>query len=495
MMLRIWRPSSWLAVAALGAVPIWTFAHLISVFQERFTFPADLEWCEGGTLYHAWRLLHGLPLYGPADSVFAPFPYPPVHTWALAGAGLFGLDYGVGRMLSILSFLLLCAVVFHAVAQHGSLRSVAVGFGLLALSLFAVDYPTVGCWYDLVRVDTFQMALVVVALGLAGGPRHTRAQAIGLCIALTASVFTKQTGAFWAAWIILFLLVTRWRYGLAVGGGTAALCGALLGILQWRTDGQFWNWIVAYVARHHVETERLARGIETVADAAPYLLALPVLFAVALWRKTLDRRSLLWVGALVCAVPASFLPYAKQGGYANNLMPILLLGAPTTALVALDLLSSMVNPRRARLAAYVLLAAGAVWLLVRAPRWDDFRPHPALWKAAENLDGVLANLEGNVVVPASPFLAVQSGHAGEQWHEITHMDATLAGFSASNTDKVLAIQADWVVVGGGTDSDLPPNYVLHSLIPVEARVPTQCGLSIELKEIWKRVDSEARSGQ
>src|SRR4051812_24417798 len=49
--------------AALIAWAGWRAGQLACVFAQRLTYPLDLEWCEGGNLYEAYRLLHRLPLY------------------------------------------------------------------------------------------------------------------------------------------------------------------------------------------------------------------------------------------------------------------------------------------------------------------------------------------------------------------------------------------------------------------------------------------------
>src|SRR6185369_17699979 len=86
----------------LGALTL-TSTALIAVFLivslSRITFPFELEWFEGLTIDTAYRLAHGLPIYGPADETYAPGLYPPLHYlvtlpfllathWSLFGARL-----------------------------------------------------------------------------------------------------------------------------------------------------------------------------------------------------------------------------------------------------------------------------------------------------------------------------------------------------------------------------------------------------------------------
>ena len=104
------RVSAWRLLLELG-VAVWALYQvsiLYSVFFARLTYPMDLEWMEGGTLYEAFRLLHGQPLYVKPVTTWAPYPYPPVQPWLLTIVGFLHLDFWTGRIVSILFFSLLC---------------------------------------------------------------------------------------------------------------------------------------------------------------------------------------------------------------------------------------------------------------------------------------------------------------------------------------------------------------------------------------------------
>src|SRR4051794_35255251 len=131
---------------------LWHVAVLARIFALRLTYPMDAEWMEGGELYHAWRWLHGLSVYGAPSQGFVPYGYPPFHFVVLAGVGrIFGLDCPVGRAVSILVFLLACAVLFREAwrALGGGPRGGALGG--LAVGLAMAAFPVTGGWYDLIR--------------------------------------------------------------------------------------------------------------------------------------------------------------------------------------------------------------------------------------------------------------------------------------------------------------------------------------------------------
>ncbi|HMA91276.1 MAG TPA: hypothetical protein VKP30_01265 [Polyangiaceae bacterium] len=140
---------------------LWPLLILCSVFVQRVGYPIDLEWCEGGSLYQAQRLLQGLPIYSKDDPYWAPFPYPPAHTLLLASVGWLHLDFSTGRLISIGFFLLLCWAVFQQVYAHGSRSAFGVAAAAFAVASIACGFPIVGQFYDLVRVDTMMIALTV----------------------------------------------------------------------------------------------------------------------------------------------------------------------------------------------------------------------------------------------------------------------------------------------------------------------------------------------
>src|SRR5688500_19741361 len=115
---RAERIAAWCAVL----VAAWPIGTLYFVFASRLAFPYDLEWCAGGSLYHAQRLLDGLPLYGGTEAVFQPFPYPPGYYAIVAGLGaITGLDYWTARFVSIAFFTAIVVVLVREVALHTGL--------------------------------------------------------------------------------------------------------------------------------------------------------------------------------------------------------------------------------------------------------------------------------------------------------------------------------------------------------------------------------------
>jgi hypothetical protein len=461
--LRGWK--KYLPLVALIPV-LWHVSVLLQIFSLRLTFPMDAEWMEGGELYHAWRWLHGLTVYGPPTQGFVPYGYPPFHFVVLAAFGkVFGLDYALGRGLSILMFALACAVLFREAwrALGGGPRAGALGG--LAVGLAAAAFPVTGGWYDFIRNDTLALALPVIAAGVVGDGRITVRRTLVVAALLVATVYTKQTGIFFAFWICLFVTIRAWRRGLLLAGVSVAAGLAILGLAYWSTDGWFWKW-VTLMSKHKFNMERLRSGPQAVMDFAPYLYAFPVLFVVLAVKRWLSARSALWAGMLLMSVPASILPHIKAGGFLNNLMPVVFLAGGCTLLLCADLVNGLRRwrPRAAAVALGVVLASAAGWLIVKRYDTRPFVVTADRRRKAEALNQLVRSLDGGVLMPDHPFVAVRNGNTLPQAHSMAYWDGWSAGlsmdiFGAVNTSKARWLLWNHAAVGGPNKPIGPYQYV------------------------------------
>src|SRR4029077_6383531 len=78
MMQRLRASLSWLLAAAFVGVNLAFIAQFLVVSLARDTYPFELEWFEGLAIDHAWRIIHGLPIYGLPDATFAAGYSPPL---------------------------------------------------------------------------------------------------------------------------------------------------------------------------------------------------------------------------------------------------------------------------------------------------------------------------------------------------------------------------------------------------------------------------------
>src|SRR5687768_4143326 len=144
------------ALAALSAAFLLLY---VTVAAARAAYPFELEWLEGGTLEHVWRILDGRSLYVAPSLEFTPFFYAPLYYYAAAAASLVvGPGFLALRLVSLAASAGCFALI--AVLVHRETRS-----GLAALAaagLFAATYRHTGAWLDLGRGDSLML------LGLLG---------------------------------------------------------------------------------------------------------------------------------------------------------------------------------------------------------------------------------------------------------------------------------------------------------------------------------------
>jgi hypothetical protein len=478
-----------LAVESLCAgLALWVTARLFYVFFTRISFPFDLEWCEGGTLYQAYRVIHGFPLYPQGNVTWAPFPYPPVHTAVLALIGLWHLDFWTGRLLSILMFAFMCAVIFRDIYRHAQRSSFGVTAGALAVATIVCGFPVVGQWYDLVRVDTMMLTLMVMGISSVSRREQSPRNIVISALLLTAAVYTKQTAVFLVLWCCLFAIVRDRRFGLRLSGLTLFFCVSLLALLQWTTHGTFWFWTVAGLQNHTLNTGRLLRGLRIVVRFAPFVVVVPLAAGWLAAKRQLSEKSTLWLGSLLAAIPASLLPFAKVGGYLNNLMPLVVFLGPSTALLAID------AAMRAPLPWSIIARWGTVLGLTTYVgtfhlNWKAFVPSSANRRGAEGLNELVRSLEGGVIVPYFAFLPARNGHYNLHWHRMVVLDAQWRRQPMDEISALYQSGARWVLInsrdGGVLETYVRSQFVLSRRLSSLTSVTTHTGAPAGVDELWE----------
>ena len=173
--------------AVLGAALAFVACYLAVAFA-RFSYPYPLEWLEGGALLNVQRALHGQALYGAPSVHFTGFLYTPLYYYVSAAAAwVFGLHLSTLRLVSIASSLVAFGAVGWLVWSETRNRWAAV----CAAGLFAASFRLGGAWFDLARVDSLFLALLLVGLVVARRTSTWRV-AVVAGLVLAAAFFAKQ---------------------------------------------------------------------------------------------------------------------------------------------------------------------------------------------------------------------------------------------------------------------------------------------------------------
>ncbi len=308
----------------------------------RITFPLELEWMEGGLLHQAQRLQRGLPIYPPPGPDFVPFLYTPLYPTVLAALGsVVGLDYAVGRLVSVLACLAIALAIARAVHHEGKPRAHLVA----AIGLFASGYVFTFRWYDVARPDMLYLALVLWGLvflheaGRDGRAEHRKALLGGVLMGL--GFLTKQTAAPFAAMGGIAALVLAPRCVPAYAAGLVAVAGGGVAVGNALTDGWLWTYVYELHQSHAFNRERFTtKTWGMFVHAAPFVVVLVGFIVGGAMARTArrgggplrdrllaQRGTLFWGFAAACGLLVSALGYATQWAEPNAFIPGVVMGA------------------------------------------------------------------------------------------------------------------------------------------------------------------------
>ena len=481
------------ATAAFACVAgLWQLALQTRLYVSRVGYPWDIEWLEGTWLYEAYRMIHGLSLYGPLTNGYIAPNHPPGYPIVLAIFGrLFGLDYATGRTVSFVCFLAAAGLVIRALVRGRRFEVQAWTLAVAAVGCSAAGASVCDGFYDLVREDAMAVFLCVLAACLVDTRSRLSSRRIAaVSLVLTALIFTRVPGVFLGAWIVVFATIRHRRSGLLIALGTIAACGLALVALEFKSRGYYWQLTISLVQDQRVNRQTMKQGLWLVTRFAPFLLALPVVVGALALRRRASSSMVLWVGLFAASLPTSLLPYGKVGGSFNDLMPAVFFVGPAAAFVVRDLLD-WVQPRE-RLA--LLLQSGlfvgfGVFLFARTYDLGRFAPSDATRRHALALNRRIAKLHDGVVAPCFPFVPIRTGHDTLQWADMSYLDMEWSGTRSLDLgDYVDHTHAKWVLVSGRetalTARELARRYVATE--PIEHAPATMVGLKHQVKYLLGR---------
>jgi len=398
------------ATLLIGAGGAYVLAYLFVAFS-RMGYPFELEWMEGGMVDHVGRVLSGLPVYAKPSIEFVSFLYPPLYYDA---AAVFAVVLGPGflplRLLSFLSSIGVFALLFQLVRREtGSVLA-----GGVAVGLFAATYDRVGGWFDIARLDSFYLMLLLAGIFVLRTVPSAWG-AVGAGALLSAAFLTKQSALVIVAPLLVYLALadlrrTSWFAGtvaLGMGGGSFLLD---------RVSGGWFHYYCFYLPSRH---PRLDGGLTAffTADLLPALPLATVLaaFYVATRLRGPGQRARFFFPLMAAGmVVSSWSVRNMVGAEVNNLLPAFAAVAMLAALGLHELRSRALAVeatswrRGARAAEVALLAQFA--LLAYDPRAHI--PAPADGAAGKKLVARLQAIPGEIFVPHHGYLARLAGKRG-----------------------------------------------------------------------------------
>ncbi|MBA3915162.1 MAG: hypothetical protein H0X25_15200 [Acidobacteriales bacterium] len=406
--------------AVLGVFALLPIVLFLVASLGRLRYPFPLEQLEGSMLLAAERIANGLPVYARPDFHFIPYMYAPAYYYVSGWAvRLLGPGFMALRLVSLLSLcgslvLIYCLVLLDA---HGSPKRRHLA-GLVAAGLYAVAYPWTHAWFDLGRVDSLYILLLLFAL-LCTRLSQKSLHPIFAAAAWTLAFLAKQT-IFPVAIILLCCDWQRPRRMVAGLGSFLVMTAISVTLLNHVTQG--WFWFYAFTVPH-ANTDLLLRPATFFISSqliAPFGMALLVIAAAwfYLFRAKVrvipnDQTARLYFFSGISTFLLCWFLQAHAGATANTPMPVYAVLAIIFGIAfgRLDAALALENSRE--WARILLLAATAIPLISSIYNPRDLIPHHPILSANQQLVDWMRSFSGDVFVPVNPYQAVV---AGKQWH-------------------------------------------------------------------------------
>ncbi|MHB1935175.1 MAG: hypothetical protein ACYCOR_01150 [Acidobacteriaceae bacterium] len=402
-----WRSRLEALTILLALVPIALF---LAASLGRLCYPFPLEQLEGPMLLAAERVARGLPIYVRPNFTFIPYMYAPVYYYVSGWAvRLLGPRFLSIRLISLVSTCASLAIIYLLVLfdAPGSRKRRHLA-ALAGVGLYAAAYPWTREWFDLGRLDSLYILLLLLAL-LSTRYLHPMAAAVVWTLAFLA----KQT-IFPVALVMLCVDWKRPRRMLLGVGSFLLMTAASCRLLDHATHG--WFWFYAFTVPHANADLWLRPAVFYLPSQliAPFGVALLIAGVAWAWTRPslADRRTRFYLLAAAALFGLCWFLQAHGGATANTPMPAYAILAVIFGIsfARLDAAFTSASRESARV---FLLAAVAIPLVSWVYNPHDFMPHRDFIASQEELIEWLRIFPGDVFLPSNSYEGVM---AGKQWH-------------------------------------------------------------------------------
>jgi 4-amino-4-deoxy-L-arabinose transferase-like glycosyltransferase len=414
-----------------------TVVYLV-VALRRLGYPYELEWLEGGAVEIVRRVSAGHQIYVQPSVHYVPYPYTPLYFWM---SGVLSYVTGVGflplRLVSLLSSLGSCVVLFMIVWKET--RDALAAF--LATGLFTATFAVSGAWFDIGRVDSLALFLLLICLYVA-----RRAQGIrgGLLVGLLVFVafMTKQNALLAAAPVLLMLSFTRRRVGITALITTAALVVGSTVLMNSLTHNWYGYYVFTELTHQHIERSVWKTFFTKDLRHTPWSIGLGLLGIFVAFRS---RASSIidwpfWSVAVAGLLGSALISRLHSGGGEDVLIQafagVALLGSFGFSMLDHYVSNSRttMKPTWAPTLVGALLTA-AVAVQIGALHYSPTRyiPTTADQRAGASFVALVRSISGPVIVSNHPYYETLAGKASWAQGEAAY-DVMRAGPSRARSD-------------------------------------------------------------
>jgi hypothetical protein len=370
---------------------------------RRMGYPFSYDQVEGGIVTSVWRIVHGYPLYTKPTPDFVPYLYAPLYFYlAAALSKLIGVGYTSLRLISILGTLGSLGVIYALI--HGETRSRLAS--LAGAGLFAACYHPLEGWFDVGRVDSLFVFLLLLAIYC------TRRAPILLAVFVwLIACQAKQT----ILPVAILVLCADWERPRRLAFGLATLLA---------------GFAASFFVMNHLTAGWYSYYLFGTAKGLPWVMRTAIFYIPVDLLQPLGLAFLLILASILCAPPVlrspgtrfyiivSFAIYASiwylrshSGSAVNTLMPAyawtaVLFGVAFHRL--LSWLASVPSPY-SQLCRVLLLGAAATQILGFIYHPGRYVPSTDTREARQQFEQQLSKLPGDIYVIEHTYDAILAG--------------------------------------------------------------------------------------
>jgi hypothetical protein len=390
---------------------VFLFALFLYAAVRRIGYPYEVEWIESNILVSVLRILHGQGIYVAPTLNYVPYLYAPLYLYAsaavtkLVGVGTHG--YAGMRLVSIVATLGSCIAIYALVRTETRRRLPAIA----AAGVFVGCYSVVGSFYDIGRVDSLFVFLLLCAL-LAQRRGHPIAAA--LLWVLTAQ--TKQT----VLPLALLILCAEWqrprRLLAALTTYIAAVTASII-VLNHATHG-WYDFYIFHVAQGlPVVWRQVALYFPTTVLEPLAVAWMVIAAALLLTRPRLQSAGVMFYAFVsIALIGGVWFVEGHRGSSVNAMIPVYAWTAVMFGVALARLLdrAEQVNAPHLELLA---LTAAAMQLMVLIYNPGRYIPTRAQRAATDHFIAQLRSMPGDVYLIDHSYDAILAGkqpHAESQ---------------------------------------------------------------------------------
>ena len=374
----------------------------------RVNYPFELEWIEGCMSEHVRRILAGQPIYARPSLEFTSLLYPPLYYEAAAAmAKILGPGFLPLRLLSLLSSVGVFALIYQIVRRESG----AAFPGMLAMGLYAATYDRVGGWFDLARLDSFYL-LVLLASVNAQRFSTSRAGAIVAGLFMGAACLTKQSAIVVAIPLAVYcILADSKRAPFLIGGAAGVVLGGAL-FLD-RSSGGWFHYYCFYLPMRHPRTGEgiLAFWKKDLVPVLPIAALAASVHVARRFRPGQGRKALFFPLLAGGMISSSWAVRTMVGAEVNDLMPAYAAVSMLAPMTLHEILRRAADARPGRWAPAAVLTLGlfAAQFVMLGYNPTKYLPTAADREAGTKLVARIARIPGDVFVPHHGYLATLAG--------------------------------------------------------------------------------------